>query len=425
MDPASEASPQPPRKETPRKKQSSPSPQRGGLTGLLHEIAENFREARAAVGEVSERVRIEKLTKGAARRGAVFDGTTPTVHQLRKQQGAGKPAMEGEVHQVKAVLKPIQHKAVGADVRSALIVGDPAFLGCALARELHGSGWARVALAGPADADVLASIAPVDFQEFLTPEELSAATQDPAWEACSHVFYLGGWSIEDMPLVKRLFAATMKAGARFVSVSSAASLGPAPGDDPDKRANPATHRPLTASAALSCYFDRAAKAKAPPNAWLSIKTYHLFGSGELVGHGIHGIPTRCLASVRESRPLRLPTALAADASGHTPRFDFLHVQEAARIIRHLAKSTRTEGIYEVGSGRSASAVELAEAAFSALAAPSEITWDPSLPPDEDALMTLFADRSRLSDAGWKEPATDLYASVSEAMRTLVEPETAD
>ncbi|MEI8313665.1 MAG: NAD-dependent epimerase/dehydratase family protein, partial [Verrucomicrobiota bacterium] len=398
------------------------------------ELRANCSDALAVVHDIRERVRNELSHRVAARRTPrkPLERRTPdqaplarriNVTPLRVRSNHSDdqlPPRRADSLEPEKAFAP--HEALGNEAerpfRHVLVVGGMDFLGAALVGQLNAMGFQEITVTDGLNEGNILMLPTLKFQEFLSAGELEkivAADTSPQ-SGYSHIFYLGGWQAESMALTKSLLAHAVKSGARFLAVSSASSLGPRQPCAIEERHDPENFRPLTPDGLVSCLFDRYARSRAPKRSYISLKHYRLFGPGEGEDGGLCGLIRS--SQLQSDGSIRLPAALKPASPEGLRKFDFLPVEEAASIALHLAQSHLATGVYELGSGASATPEALARAAIAARGGVGEIVWDakagyaPPSPQPEQAFL------GRLVEAGWKPSPPSLDAAVKHYLNGL-------
>ena len=337
---------------------------------------------------------------------------TPSEAESFSADSSGSPA-----------LRPMQTKETGFRYRSVLVIGGMDFLGAALVNQLNLGGIEEIIVSDSLNESTSEALPFLRFQEFLDPSELEelAASNLKGLPAFSHIFHVGGWQPATMTFSKNLYAAALKAGTRFVAISSASSLGPRPVSAlPEPWSLPTTFRPQSLEGVVSTLFDRYALPKSVNKSYLSLKHYRLFGPGERMDEGVYGIIKSCYQQICSNGSVRLPAALQPGTPEGDRGHDFCYVLDAARTAARLGQSPQSSGIYELGSGSSCTAAALAESVFAVLGVPPSISWDPSLPFTPPSAEPEAAFVHRLREAGIPASTQELTASVGHYITTYLQ-----
>jgi hypothetical protein len=268
-------------------------------------------------------------------------------------------------------------------------------------RELNEDGCRDIVISDSLTDQVFKNLCGLKFQEFMTPSEFQAfvSLRFRARRTFSHVFYLGGWEEENFAALKSLFGACLEEGGRFISISSASTMGRCLSED---RNDPEKFRPATRAGMVSSLFDRYFFQKAGHRGHLSLKYYQLHGPENPALHSPAGWVGSCLAQMNDGGTVRLPSALRPDTEEGRRQHDFLPVAEAAKRVVFLAHNRLADGIYELGSGRSVTAFAYCEEAFAAAGKPLSVAWDDAASYDSPPPEPESARLERLEKTGWRD-----------------------
>lgn len=396
---------------------------------LLAEFQANGSDIRELVEKLRARIgqnRLEERVRQAPER------TGPEMPVLKKAGGRIPSYQQSPVTsfgrsaetQRLVGIRPIQNKESAHRFRNVLVIGGMDFLGAAIVNQLNVSGFQEITITDRLEDPTCRAIAPLVFREFLCREEYEDAAKSRfrPFSDYSHIFYLDGWEDEKLGAAKSLLSAASRTATRFIAISSVASLGPRQSCAVEDRHIPGNFRPTTPEGLLAGLFDRHALSKAPGKGYLSLKHHRLFGPGEREDGGIGGLIKSCHRQARAGGQIRLPAAIAPNTPAGRRRFDFIPVEDAARIALFLAQSHLSEGVYEMGTGHSCTPAEFVKAALSAVDRRQEVVWDPALPFHPPSPQPEKASLRRLLDAGWETAAFDLDAAVKSFVTSYLNPD---
>ena len=411
----------------------------------LVELGANFADVRDAVDDIRARVQKELSHRVAAhrlRREAHTKSPPEQAPQAKKikispirerVKNSNALAAERKADKLEPAnlpaTRPAKGNAVACRFRNVLVVGGMDFLGAALVGQLNAMGFQDITVTDILSEGNLRILPALKFQEFLSPGEFAeiAAASSRTFSGYSHIFYLGGWKAESMSLTKSLLAHAIKSNTRFLALSSSSSLGPRQSCAIKERHDPENFRPLTPGGLVSCLFDRYALTRAPDKNYISLKHYQLFGAGERRDGGLGGLISSSLSQLHSGGPVRLPAALSSTAHEGRRKFDFIPVEEAARIAIYLAVNELAAGVYELGSGASVTPEDMVRELIAACGGKGRIVWDAEAgyePPDPQPEQAYLG---RLVEVGWKPVPPNLgdalrhYLNRSDAGRTPDEP----
>ncbi len=354
------------------------------VRGYYDEAVDGFRDARSRLEEEGTPEVPPSATQPPSQPPPVTKEYRPEPKGLHRQA----PPSASEAEQVTPepagapTMRPMQSKETGFRYRNVLVIGGMDFIGAALVHQLNMGGVEEIVVADSLNESTAKALPFLRFQEFLGQEELQelAATKFRGLPSFSHIFQIGGWNTANLGFAKSLYATALKGGTRFISVSSASSIGSRVETlPPEAWSLPATFRPQSQAGIVSTLFDRYALPKSVNKSYLSLKHYRLFGPGEQPDNGIYGLVKSCYQQICSTGTVRISAALRPGTPEGDRRHDFYYVLEAARLAALLGQSAQASGIYELGSGNSCTAAALAETVFSVLGLPPSISWDHTLP----------------------------------------------
>lgn len=206
-------------------------------------------------------------------------------------------------------------------------------------------------------------------------------------------------------------------GSRFIYASSAATYGDGSlGFDDEKPIS--LLKPLNLYGQSKHDFDVWAEQQTlRPIQAAGLKFFNVFGPGEdnkgrmasMVYHGYH--------QIRKSGAVRLFQSHKAEYSDGGQLRDFVYVRDVVRVIDDLIKSPEVSGLFNLGTGKARSFLDLALATFSAMGVKPSVEFIP-MPEDLRGKYQYFTEATmvKLAKAGITPPQTAL----EEAVRNYVE-----
>ena len=210
--------------------------------------------------------------------------------------------------------------------------------------------------------------------------------------------------------------------APFIYASSAATYGDgAQGfrDDPSLAALKAL-RPLNLYGWSKHLFDMAVAervasgGKLPPQ-WAGLKFFNVFGPNEYHKGTMMSVLARRFDDVKAGRAVQLFKSHREGIADGDQRRDFIHVDDAVRVMMWLLATPSVSGLFNVGTGRARSFRDLMLAAYAALGTAPNIEYV-DMPESIRGSYQYFteSDVDRLQRAGYNggftalEPAVESY-----------------
>ena len=210
----------------------------------------------------------------------------------------------------------------------------------------------------------------------------------------------------------------------FLYASSAATYGDGSAGFDDNMApeHLARLRPLNLYGWSKHAFDRrvaqllARKRPAPPQ-WAGLKFFNVYGPNE---HHKGRMASVVFHKFNQIRAGEAATLFRSDRPGIADgdqRRDFVHVDDCVSVALWLLENPGVSGLFNVGSGRARSFLDLTRAVFAALGEPERIEFV-DMPPDLRGRYQYFTEAplDRLRAAGYAAQATPLEEGVRRYVR---------
>lgn len=162
-------------------------------------------------------------------------------------------------------------------------------------------------------------------------------------------------------------------------------------------------------------FDRWAMTQktSPENFW-GVRFFNVFGPNEYhkgfmaspVFHGFH--------QIRDKGNMRLFRSGKKDVKDGEQKRDFIYIEDALNMVDFLINQKAGSGIYNIGTGRAQTYLELASALFKALNVPREIEWVETPATIQEGYQYFTqADITKIQKAGFKAEIGSLETRVAQ------------
>ncbi len=215
-----------------------------------------------------------------------------------------------------------------------------------------------------------------------------------------------------------------EAGVPLVYASSAATYGDGSAgfDDDGDPAALARLLPLNAYGWSKHLFDRwvarrvAGGEPAPPQ-WVGLKFFNVYGPNEHHKGDMRSLVTKAWPRVRKGDAVPLFRSEHPEYADGGQLRDFVYVDDCVDVMTWLADHPAVTGLFNLGTGRAQSWLELVGALFDAAGRPLAIEWIdmPEALRDRYQYFTQ-AEMGRLRSAGYDRP----FRSVEEGVREYVD-----
>jgi ADP-L-glycero-D-manno-heptose 6-epimerase len=307
-----------------------------------------------------------------------------------------------------------------------LVTGGAGLIGSALVWELNRQGVENVVICDKLGSDEKwRNLVPLRYADYLDGDELLALLEhsDGALGRFDAVYHLGACSAtterdvgylmrNNFQFSQRLAAWSLRQQARFVYASSAATYGDGAHGMSDELVDLSRLRPLNAYGYSKHWFDQYAQRQGWLAHMVGLKYFNVFGPNEDHKADMRSVVNKAYGQiVREGRVQLFASANPQFGDGEMQR-DFLYVKDAVRMTLHLGQSPGAAGLYNLGSGRARSWLDLARAIFAALDREPVIEFVPM----PEALRAKYqyytcAQIDRLRASGYQAPVTELEEAV--------------
>jgi ADP-L-glycero-D-manno-heptose 6-epimerase len=320
-----------------------------------------------------------------------------------------------------------------------LVTGGAGFIGSALVWALNRRGCDRIIVCDRLGTDERwRNFPPLRFADYVEADDLLPRLQNGALGKFDLVLHLGACSSTTETdagfLIRNNYAFTRDLAAwslgqqargrktRFVYASSAATYGDGSAGmkDDDRQLNQL--RPLNMYGYSKHLFDLHAKQAGFLNHIVGLKYFNVFGPNEAHKGDMRSLVHKSFKQVQTEGLIRLFKSYRSEYREGEQKRDFLYVKDAAAMTLHLAATPKASGLFNIGSGKARTWLDLARAVFSALERKPKIEFVemPEAIRDKYQYFTE-ANLSRLRAAGYAAPVTPLENAVSDYVRNYLLP----
>ena len=316
-----------------------------------------------------------------------------------------------------------------------VVTGAAGFIGSALVGDLLRAGWQDiVAVDDFSRADKAPNLAgkaltaKVDRDRFFTwLEENHRSVQ--------FIFHLGARtdttefdrSIFDrlnLHYSQRMWEACVKHGIPLVYASSAATYGDgALGYDDVDDTLPARLHPLNPYGESKNDFDRWALAQErKPYFWAGLKFFNVYGPNEYHKGRMASVVFHAYGQITASGGMKLFRSHRPEYRDGEQLRDFVYVKDVCAVCRFLMEDRRHSGLYNLGSGRARTFLDLARATFRAMGREERIAFIDTPADIRDRYQYFTEARmDKLVQAGFTQPFTTLEDGIADYVRNYLVP----
>jgi ADP-L-glycero-D-manno-heptose 6-epimerase len=318
-----------------------------------------------------------------------------------------------------------------------LVTGGAGFIGSALVWELNRRGCDRIVIADFLESsDKWRNLAPLAFEDYLEADDLLARLGSKALGRFDVVLHMGACSStternasylvrNNFQFTKELANFALLSNARFLYASSAATYGNGADGMIDDESLAYLHklRPLNMYGYSKQMFDLYAAQREILDKIVGVKFFNIFGPNENHKGDMRSLVNKAYDQIAETGEIRLFKSYRPEYHDGEQKRDFLYVKDAVAMTLHLAASDHTNGLFNVGSGKANTWLDLANAVFSALGKAANIRFI-DMPEELRAKYQYFtqADITKLREHGYSTPITSLGDAVADYVRNYLVPE---
>ncbi|MGH8141009.1 MAG: ADP-glyceromanno-heptose 6-epimerase [Steroidobacteraceae bacterium] len=318
-----------------------------------------------------------------------------------------------------------------------LITGGAGFIGSNLAAALAQLGHAVVVCDWLGRDERWRNLAAHELADLIVPEALPAwlARSGAQLRAVVHLGAVSSTTETDVDLIVRhnvratldLLQWCTERQVRFIYASSAATYGDGSAgfDDDGSCEALARLRPLNAYGWSKHLVDRriarlARTGQPLPPQWAGLKFFNVYGPNEYHKGAMRSVVAQNFARVRASEPVKLFRSYRHDYADGGQLRDFIYVADCVEVILWLLEQPAVCGLFNVGTGRARSWLDLAAALFAASALPQAVEFI-DMPPQLQGRYQYFTEArmQRLRAAGYTRAFTSLEDGVTDYVQRFL------
>jgi ADP-L-glycero-D-manno-heptose 6-epimerase len=269
-----------------------------------------------------------------------------------------------------------------------LVTGGAGFIGSALVWALNRRGLYRILVSDRLGSDdKWRNLVNLHFDDYVDADGLlgRVLADDPVLKDIRTVFHLGACSAtterdagylmrNNFEYTKQLCRWALRRGNRFVYASSAATYGDGTQGMQDDEDGLERLRPLNGYGYSKHLFDLHAKRNGYLSQVVGLKYFNVFGPNEGHKGEMRSLVHKAFEQVQRTGVIQLFRSYRPEFRDGEQKRDFLYVKDAVEMTVHLAETPSAAGIFNLGSGKARTWIDLAHALFRAMDRPVQIEF---------------------------------------------------
>jgi ADP-L-glycero-D-manno-heptose 6-epimerase len=308
--------------------------------------------------------------------------------------------------------------------KKILVTGGDGFIGSALIWALNERGRDDIVVTGVlGKSEKWKNLIPLRFEDYVEADRMLESLDSPRFADVGTVIHLGacsdttetdcGYLIQNnYEYTRRLAEWALEGGRRFVYASSAATYGDGSAGMNDGDADLDRLRPLNMYGYSKHLFDVHAKRRGWLDRITGLKYFNVFGPNEGHKGEMRSVVHKAFGQIQETGKVRLFKSAHPDYRDGEQKRDFFYVKDAVDATIHLAFNSKATGLFNLGSGRASTWIDLVTPIFQVLGLPVRVEFV-DIPASLRAKYQYYtcADISRLLATGWGGPRYSLDSAV--------------
>jgi ADP-L-glycero-D-manno-heptose 6-epimerase len=223
---------------------------------------------------------------------------------------------------------------------------------------------------------------------------------------------------------QELWNRAIRAQIPLVYASSAATYGEGELGYQDDESNIPSLKPLNPYGESKRLFDLWAlaeeKAGRQPPAWAGFKFFNVYGFGERHKGKMASVVLHSFEKIQKDGQARLFRSHKPGIADGEQKRDFVSVEDVVRVLFFALEKPIRRGVFNLGTGKARTFLDLARATFKSLGKPERIEWmDTPLELRERYQYFTQAEMQRLRTEGYDHPFLTLEEGVERTIRRLL------
>lgn len=213
---------------------------------------------------------------------------------------------------------------------------------------------------------------------------------------------------------------SLENGARFVYASSAATYGDGSNGYNDDESNLHILRPMNMYGYSKHLFDLWIKRNGLMNKVAGLKYFNVYGPNEYHKGDMRSVVHKAFEQIRDNGKVKLFKSYLKDYKDGEQKRDFIYVKDAVDMTLYFREHPDKNGIFNVGTGKAQTWIELVTALFNALNKPVKIDFV-DMPEDIRGKYQYFteANLAKLKQAGYDKSISNVEDGVNDYVKNYL------
>ena len=270
-----------------------------------------------------------------------------------------------------------------------LITGGAGFIGSVLAKQLNILGHTDLVIVDKLeDSTKLKNLRGIKYLEYIHADELFSGEYDDLISEADMVFHLGAQSSttemnmdflmkNNVAYGKALFRFAATKNIPFIYASSAATYGNGDQGYSDEHVGVESLIPLNPYGYSKQLFDEwVLNEDKKPEHWFGLKFFNVYGPNEYHKDDMRSLVHKSFEQIKVNATVKLFKSHRPDFKDGQQLRDFIYVKDVVRAMIELADPEKMEfsGIYNLGTGKARSFLDLVNATFKAMNVPPKVEF---------------------------------------------------
>jgi len=314
-------------------------------------------------------------------------------------------------------------------LKRIIVTGGAGFIGSNLVQALNDLGHKDLIIVDhPKGEEPLSNLSDLKYTDYLDRNDLFDALEKEKLGEIETIFHLGACTdtlekdkdflfSNNTSYSKKLFDYCADRNARFIYASSGATYG---GDSAFSDAE-RNLKPLNAYGESKHRFDEMARNSVKkPSQWVGLKFFNVYGPKEAHKGRESSLVFQAYHQIMKNGSVRLFKSYNEEYKDGEQKRDFIYVKDVVKVILFFFKNPGTSGIFNVGTGKARTFLDLARAVFASLHKEPRVEFVDML----EGLRNQYqysteADLTNLRAAGYSEKFYELEEGVKEYVQNYL------